>query len=173
VGVSRGRVAGGNRGRARGLHERPVWGPRATAEHRDRVASSVEHGIEEGAELVVDGREVGVPGYEGGYFLGPCIFDHVSPDMATYRDEIFVRLSLLLDRDLPGALHLLDTQRQELHHAGAPIKLRRKVYQVLVYLLAHRDRRKPEVQVWYPANVCPECRAYRTGSGETRTICCA
>src|SRR5690606_33596082 len=49
----------------------------------------VEIGVKEGAELVIDGRGLKVPGHEGGFFLGPTIFDRVSTDMTIYRDEIF------------------------------------------------------------------------------------
>ncbi len=62
-------------------------GPLVTAGHRDRVRGYVDGGIEEGAALVVDGRAADVP--EGGFFIGPCLFDHVTPKMALYRDEIF------------------------------------------------------------------------------------
>ena len=64
-------------------------GPLVTREHRDRVASYVDKGLAAGARLVVDGRDVTVEGSEGGFFLGPCLFDHVTPDMEIYTDEIF------------------------------------------------------------------------------------
>ena len=64
-------------------------GPLVTAQHRDRVAGYVDRGVDEGASLVVDGRGLGVDGYENGFWLGPTLFDHVTPDMAIYRDEIF------------------------------------------------------------------------------------
>ncbi len=62
-------------------------GPLVTAVHRDRVAGYVDRGVEEGATLVVDGRSCAVPG--DGFFLGPSLFDHVTPAMDIYRDEIF------------------------------------------------------------------------------------
>jgi len=62
-------------------------GPLVTAVHRDRVAGYVERGVGEGAALVVDGRHVDAPA--GGFFLGPCLFDHVTTDMSIYTDEIF------------------------------------------------------------------------------------
>ncbi|GHF61364.1 malonate-semialdehyde dehydrogenase (acetylating)/methylmalonate-semialdehyde dehydrogenase [Amycolatopsis bartoniae] len=62
-------------------------GPLVTAAHRDRVRSYVEAGLAEGASLVVDGRDVAVPG--GGFWLGPTLFDRVTPEMSVYRDEIF------------------------------------------------------------------------------------
>ncbi|MFK7885413.1 MAG: CoA-acylating methylmalonate-semialdehyde dehydrogenase [Gammaproteobacteria bacterium] len=64
-------------------------GPLVTQAHRDKVASYVDLGIEEGAELVVDGRDLVVEGHENGFFLGPCLFDRVHGDMRIYRDEIF------------------------------------------------------------------------------------
>lgn len=64
-------------------------GPLVTAAHRDRVRAYVDAGVAEGAELVVDGRGLVVPGHEAGFFLGPCLFDRVQPHMSIYRDEIF------------------------------------------------------------------------------------
>jgi malonate-semialdehyde dehydrogenase (acetylating)/methylmalonate-semialdehyde dehydrogenase len=64
-------------------------GPLVTASHRDRVAGYIDAGVREGAQLVVDGRNVTVPGYERGFFLGTTLFDHVKPEMTIYRDEIF------------------------------------------------------------------------------------
>jgi malonate-semialdehyde dehydrogenase (acetylating) / methylmalonate-semialdehyde dehydrogenase len=72
-----------------GLAAGSEMGPLITAAHRDRVAGYVERGVAEGARLVVDGRGLAVPGREGGFFLGPCLFDQVAPEMAIYRDEIF------------------------------------------------------------------------------------
>ena len=73
----------------------PAWdpatelGPMVNEEHRDFVAQWIEKSVGEGAVPVLDGREAKVPGYEGGYFLGPTIFDHVTEDMACGRDEVF------------------------------------------------------------------------------------
>ncbi|MEU0080740.1 CoA-acylating methylmalonate-semialdehyde dehydrogenase [Micromonospora tulbaghiae] len=64
-------------------------GPLVTKEHRDRVASYLDAGVEAGAELVVDGREVRVDGDESGFWLGPSLLDRVSPEMSVYTDEIF------------------------------------------------------------------------------------
>ena len=64
-------------------------GPLVTGDHLDRVTSYVDIGEKEGADLVVDGRGLEVPGYEGGHFLGPTLFDHVTTDMKIYQDEIF------------------------------------------------------------------------------------
>jgi malonate-semialdehyde dehydrogenase (acetylating)/methylmalonate-semialdehyde dehydrogenase len=64
-------------------------GPLVTRAHHDKVRSYVDLGVEEGAELVVDGRTIKVAGHENGFFLGACLFDKVSPDMRIYREEIF------------------------------------------------------------------------------------
>jgi malonate-semialdehyde dehydrogenase (acetylating)/methylmalonate-semialdehyde dehydrogenase len=64
-------------------------GPLVTAAHRDKVAGYLEAGLAEGAELVVDGRVVEVDGASEGFWLGPTLFDRVSPQMSIYTDEIF------------------------------------------------------------------------------------
>ncbi|MFB9849275.1 CoA-acylating methylmalonate-semialdehyde dehydrogenase [Micromonospora andamanensis] len=64
-------------------------GPLVTREHRDRVAGYVAAGVAAGATLVVDGRDVVPDGSAGGFWLGPTLFDHVTPDMPVYADEIF------------------------------------------------------------------------------------
>ncbi|MCC5949325.1 MAG: CoA-acylating methylmalonate-semialdehyde dehydrogenase [Nitriliruptoraceae bacterium] len=65
-------------------------GPLITAEHRDRVTSYLDIGVEEGASLVVDGRDLDdVDGDPAGFWLKPTLFDHVTPEMRIYRDEIF------------------------------------------------------------------------------------
>ena len=64
-------------------------GPLVTAVHRDKVTSYVDAGVKEGAQLVVDGRNPKVDGAAGGFWLGPTLFDHVTPKMSIYSDEIF------------------------------------------------------------------------------------
>ncbi|WP_431879526.1 CoA-acylating methylmalonate-semialdehyde dehydrogenase [Amycolatopsis sacchari] len=82
-------------------------GPLVTAAHRDRVRSYVEAGLAEGASLVVDGRDVAVDG--GGFWLGPTLFDHVTPEMSVYRDEIFGPvLSVVRARTYDEALELVN-----------------------------------------------------------------
>ena len=54
-------------------------GPLVDAAHKARVTGWIEKGVEEGAKLVLDGRNIVVPGYENGFYLGPTIFDHVRP----------------------------------------------------------------------------------------------
>jgi malonate-semialdehyde dehydrogenase (acetylating)/methylmalonate-semialdehyde dehydrogenase len=64
-------------------------GPLVTREHLAKVKGYVDLGVKEGAELVVDGREVNLQGYEKGFFMGGCLFDKVTPKMKIYNDEIF------------------------------------------------------------------------------------
>ena len=75
-------VVGDGRGRA-------DMGPLITRDHRDRVAGYLDVGVDAGARLVVDGRAVAPAGDPGGFWLGPTLFDHVTPDMPLYTDEIF------------------------------------------------------------------------------------
>lgn len=64
-------------------------GPLITREAKDRITKIIGKGNSEGAELVVDGRNIALQGYEDGYFLGGTLFDRVTPDMTIYRTEIF------------------------------------------------------------------------------------
>jgi malonate-semialdehyde dehydrogenase (acetylating)/methylmalonate-semialdehyde dehydrogenase len=64
-------------------------GPLITAQHRSNVLAFIEEGMRAGAKLVVDGRALRVAGNEGGFFLGPCLFDGVTADMRIHREEIF------------------------------------------------------------------------------------
>jgi len=73
-----------------GTDERSEMGPLVTEPHRDKVASYLDGGVAEGATLAVDGRMHPVIGGEpGGFWLGPSVLDHVTPEMSCYRDEIF------------------------------------------------------------------------------------
>ena len=65
------------------------YGPLVTAAAKERVLGLVQSGIEQGAELVVDGRDFALQGYESGFFVGPHLFDRVTPEMDIYRQEIF------------------------------------------------------------------------------------
>ncbi len=64
-------------------------GPVVTAAHKKSILGWIEKGIQEGATLVLDGRDVVVPGYENGFYVGHTIFDNVTPEMTIGRDEIF------------------------------------------------------------------------------------
>jgi malonate-semialdehyde dehydrogenase (acetylating)/methylmalonate-semialdehyde dehydrogenase len=84
-------------------------GPLVSRQHFEKVSGYVEQGVAEGATLVVDGRGVQVPGHAEGYFLGPCLFDHVKPGMAIYQEEIFGPvLGVVRVKTLGEAMALID-----------------------------------------------------------------
>ncbi|MCW8907099.1 MAG: CoA-acylating methylmalonate-semialdehyde dehydrogenase [Sedimenticola sp.] len=84
-------------------------GPLVTAAHLEKVRGYVDAGIAEGAELVVDGRQLRVEGHEQGFFLGGCLFDRVSPEMSIYREEIFGPvLCVVRVEELGQAMALID-----------------------------------------------------------------
>ncbi|GLS54417.1 methylmalonate-semialdehyde dehydrogenase (acylating) [Methylobacterium gregans] len=64
-------------------------GPLVTKQHYEKVRGYIDQGVAEGAELLVDGRELKLQGYEQGYFLGGSLFDRVTPEMRIYKEEIF------------------------------------------------------------------------------------
>ncbi len=64
-------------------------GPLVTKQHMQKVLGYIEKGVQEGADLVVDGRGLKLQGYENGYFVGGSLFDRVKPDMTIYKEEIF------------------------------------------------------------------------------------
>lgn len=70
-------------------------GPVVSQEHKDSIVRWIDQGVKEGAELVLDGRDIVVPGYEGGYFVGPTIFDHVTEEMSVGTQEIFGPVTLI------------------------------------------------------------------------------
>jgi len=84
-------------------------GPLVTEAHLNKVRGYVDTGVEEGAELVVDGRDHKVEGHENGYFIGGCLFDRVTPEMRIYREEIFGPvLSVVRAKDYEEALELVN-----------------------------------------------------------------
>lgn len=83
------------------------YGPMVTRAHMNKVRDYVETGIKEGAKLKVDGRNFKLQGYEGGNFMGGCLFDEVTPDMTIYKEEIFGPvLSVVRAKDYEEALRL-------------------------------------------------------------------
>lgn len=72
-----------------GLHDGMDMGPLVTRAHRDKVKGYIDAGVAEGATLVVDGRGLSIAGHENGFFLGPTLFDRVTPAMSIHQDEIF------------------------------------------------------------------------------------
>ncbi len=84
-------------------------GPLVTRQHLDKVRGYVDQGVAEGATLLVDGRTLTVPGHEEGYFIGPCLFDHVRPGMTIYQEEIFGPvLGIVRVNTLAEAMQLID-----------------------------------------------------------------
>jgi malonate-semialdehyde dehydrogenase (acetylating)/methylmalonate-semialdehyde dehydrogenase len=99
-----------------GSKEGVTMGPVISREHQQRVLAMIEEGIADGARLVVDGRDPGVPG--DGYFVGPTLFDGVSEEMTIGRDEIFGPvLSLMQVETLDDALDIC--KRQPLANANS------------------------------------------------------
>ena len=95
-----------------GTDKEAEMGPLVTREHRDKVSSYIDAGVAEGAELVVDGRGLSLQGYENGFFIGGALFDHVTPEMTIYRDEIFGPvLAVVRVKDLGGAIELINAHR--------------------------------------------------------------
>ncbi|MGD9785579.1 MAG: CoA-acylating methylmalonate-semialdehyde dehydrogenase [Hyphomicrobiaceae bacterium] len=83
------------------------FGPLVTAQHLAKVKGYVDTGVREGAKLLVDGRDFRMQGYENGFYMGGCLFDHVRPDMRIYKEEIFGPvLSVVRAKDYAEALRL-------------------------------------------------------------------
>ncbi len=83
-------------------------GPVVSKEAHDRINSLINSGIDEGADLIVDRRNIKLQGYEKGYFIGPCLFDNVTKDMKIYNEEIFGPvLSIVRSKDYGEALKLV------------------------------------------------------------------
>ena len=84
-------------------------GPLVTEAHYERVKGYIDLGVDEGAELRVDGRGLSLQGYEGGYYMGGTLFDGVTPGMRIYKEEIFGPvLSVVREDDFEGALRLVN-----------------------------------------------------------------
>ena len=84
-------------------------GPLVTKQHLDKVKSYVDLGVKEGAKLIVDGRDLKLQGYEKGFYLGGCLFDHVKKNMRIYKEEIFGPvLSVVRVKDFDEALQLVN-----------------------------------------------------------------
>ena len=84
-------------------------GPIVTQQARDRIEGYIELGTKEGAKLLVDGRGLKVPGHEAGFFTGGTLFDHVTPSMRIYKEEIFGPvLACVRVKDLGDAVQLVN-----------------------------------------------------------------
>ncbi|MEI6143634.1 MAG: CoA-acylating methylmalonate-semialdehyde dehydrogenase, partial [Mariniphaga sp.] len=95
-----------------GMDTEVDMGPVITKESKDRIESLIQTGIEEGAELLLDGRNLKVAGFEGGYFVGPTILGNVSPESKVYKTEIFGPvLSIINVNTLDEAIDLINKNR--------------------------------------------------------------
>ena len=84
-------------------------GPLVTGDHLNKVKGYVDIGVEEGADLVVDGRDYSLQGYEEGFFIGGCLFDNVTTDMRIYKEEIFGPvLSVVRSPDFDNAVQIIN-----------------------------------------------------------------
>jgi malonate-semialdehyde dehydrogenase (acetylating)/methylmalonate-semialdehyde dehydrogenase len=93
-----------------GLEETVQMGPVVSGRAKERILSYIEEGIEEGAKPITDGRGVKVVDYPNGFYLGPTIFDGVSPNMKISRDEVFGPVaSTLMCESLDEAIELINT----------------------------------------------------------------
>ena len=84
-------------------------GPVISREHKEKIEKYISKGVEEGAELIEDGRGFKLQGYENGYFVGPTLFDNVNKDMTIYKEEIFGPvLSVVRAKSYEEALYLVN-----------------------------------------------------------------
>ena len=88
------------------------YGPVVSAAHRSRIEGYIQMGVDEGAELVVDGRGFTLQGHENGFFIGPTLFDHVTPAMRSYQEEIFGPVLQIVRADSLAAATALASQHQ-------------------------------------------------------------
>ena len=92
-----------------GTDKNSEMGPLITKEHLEKVRGYVDIGVKEGAKLLVDGRNLKLQGYENGFFIGGCLFDHVKKNMRIYKEEIFGPvLSVIRAKDFQEATELVN-----------------------------------------------------------------
>ncbi len=92
-----------------GLDKNSEMGPLVTKEHLEKVKGYVDLGVQEGAKLVVDGRNIKLQGYEKGFYIGGCLFDNVDKKMKIYKEEIFGPvLSVVRVKDFESAIDLVN-----------------------------------------------------------------
>ncbi len=92
-----------------GLDKNSEMGPLVTKEHLEKVKGYVDLGVQEGAKLVVDGRNINLQGFEKGFYIGGCLFDNVKPNMRIYKEEIFGPvLSIVRVKDFKSAVQLVN-----------------------------------------------------------------
>ena len=104
-------VAAGKLKIGNSLDENVAMGPVVSAAHKERVLGYIQKGIEEGATLLLDGRDCKVDGYPDGFFVGPTVFDKVTPDMTIAREEIFGPVvSIIRPKDLDEVINVVNTR---------------------------------------------------------------
>ena len=92
-----------------GMDKNSEMGPLVTKEHLEKVKGYVDIGVKEGAKLIVDGRKVKLQGHEKGFYMGGCLFDHVTEKMKIYKEEIFGPvLSVVRVKNFEEALKLVN-----------------------------------------------------------------
>ena len=92
-----------------GMDSNSEMGPLVTKEHLEKVKNYVDIGVKEGAKLAVDGRNLKLQGYEKGFYIGGCLFDHVTDQMRIYKEEIFGPvLSVVRVKDFESAVKLVN-----------------------------------------------------------------
>ena len=101
-----------------GLDESTELGPLVSEKGRQKVIDFIDKGIKDGAKIIVDGRDALVKGYEGGFFVGPTLFEDVDPDMYIAREESFGPVAGLIKvKDLDEALDLINNKDDYGHSA--------------------------------------------------------
>jgi len=101
-----------------GLDERSEMGPMASKKYRENVIRRVESGLEKGAKLILDGRNVKLADYPNGFYLGPTILEEVAPDMEIAREEIFGPVANLMRADsLEEVIEWIN--KNKYHHSAA------------------------------------------------------
>ncbi len=94
-------------------------GPVVSKDAFERINNLISSGVEEGADLLLDGRNIKLQGYENGYFIGPCLFDNVKKEMKIYKEEIFGPvLSIVREDNYDNALSLV---KENLYGNGCSI----------------------------------------------------
>jgi malonate-semialdehyde dehydrogenase (acetylating)/methylmalonate-semialdehyde dehydrogenase len=92
-----------------GMEVDAEMGPVVTAAHKEKIESYIDQGVKAGARLLVDGRGLSVAGHEKGFFLGGSLFDHTTPEMTIYKEEIFGPvLCVIRVPDMAAAIELIN-----------------------------------------------------------------
>jgi malonate-semialdehyde dehydrogenase (acetylating)/methylmalonate-semialdehyde dehydrogenase len=94
-----------------GLDPSTAMGPVISRQHKERVVNYIDKGVADGAKLVLDGRNVKVEGQLHGFFVGPTVFENVTPDMTIAKEEIFGPVVAIINvKDLEEAIELINTR---------------------------------------------------------------